>query len=175
MGANGAEAEAIIGDIRRTFGGVRRGRVTLHEAEVIDTYGSAAERAAARRLDPDGRWEDVPDDHITGCPSGLSHLDPESWRYYTPAFMIWSLRHEDDPGNPAHGSALYNFAISPGLVDYALARFETLTPAQAAAVTRFLGYRAAGEEGDPVVERALAEYWGRLGTRDAGYRPSNRW
>ena len=175
MGTLDAEAVAIIADVRRAFAGVRRGEITLHEAEVIDHYGTDEERAAARLLDPDGPWEEVPDGHIAGSMMTLPHLDPESWRYYTPAHMSWSLRHEDDRRNIVHDFTLYTFGIDPGLVDYKLARFETLTPDQATAVTRFLRYRAAGDSGDPYAERALAEYWGRLGTPDHGYRPSDRW
>ena len=174
MGVIGAEAEAISGGLRRAFGGVRRGRITLHEAEVIDNYGPDEGRADARPADVDRRWVDVPDDHVAGCPWSLPHLDPVSWRYYVPAYMIWSLRHEDGPGNLAHGFITYTFDISPGLVDYALARFEALTPDQSAAVTRFLRFRAGGASGDPAAERALTEYWGRLGSHGPGYRPSNR-
>lgn len=172
MGADDAEAEAILGDIRRVFAGVRRGLVTLHEAEVIDDYGTDEERAAARLLDPDGPWEDVPDDHIAGSPWSLSHLDPQSWRYYIPAYVSWSLRHPEDRENIIHDCIIYTFDIGPGLVDYALARFETLTPDQAAAVARFLRHRSQGDCDGAVAERALAEYWARVGTDDPGYRPA---
>src|SRR5688572_24969078 len=82
VGATDDDREAIILDIPRAFGVVRRDRITMHDAEVIDSYGTAEERAAARRLDPDGPWEEVPDQDISSCPWSLPHLDPESWRYY---------------------------------------------------------------------------------------------
>jgi len=45
-----AEAsDTIIEAIRTAFAGVPRGAITLHEAEVIDSYGSAEERATAVR------------------------------------------------------------------------------------------------------------------------------
>jgi hypothetical protein len=42
-------AVEVVAAIRAAFAGVPRGAVTIHEAEVIDRYGSDEERAAAVR------------------------------------------------------------------------------------------------------------------------------
>jgi hypothetical protein len=51
------KAEGIIEAIRLAFADMLRGSITIHEAEVIDRYGSDAERQKARRLDTEESWE----------------------------------------------------------------------------------------------------------------------
>jgi hypothetical protein len=72
----------VIAAIRAAFDGVERADgVTLHEARAIDCYWIAEERAAARLLDTDRIWEQVPREHVERCPSALSFLDPVGFRY----------------------------------------------------------------------------------------------
>ena len=57
------------------------------------------EQSAARRIDTEQRWQDVPDDAIVACESALSFLDSKGFRYYLPAFMVCGLRNwENDAG-----------------------------------------------------------------------------
>jgi hypothetical protein len=63
--ANAAKMEerrdALIGQIRKAFTNVSRvGGVSLHEADVIDSYGSRQQRDAARKLDTESVWPCVP-------------------------------------------------------------------------------------------------------------------
>lgn len=52
----------VVSAIRAAFDGVdREDGVTLHEARVLDNYGSEGERAEARDRDTDRIWEQVPD------------------------------------------------------------------------------------------------------------------
>ncbi len=162
------EAESIISDIQVAFLGVRRGAITLHEAEVIDDYGSPAQRAEARKLDTDGRWERVPDEHIEKCGSALSHVDPHSWRYYIAPMMIWSLRHFLSNGSIVSDYTIYTFDLNEKSVDmrnYSLERYQLLDDKQARCVCRFLEYMArSGDFADGrVAKEALRKYWGRFG------------
>jgi hypothetical protein len=79
--------ERIIRAIERAFAGVRRGAITLHEAEVLDSYGTEAERRRARALDPEADWREVRASSIEACPAALSFLDPERRRWYLPACL----------------------------------------------------------------------------------------
>ena len=82
--------ERIIDQIRLAFAHVsREDGVTLHEAKVIDDYGSADERIAARVLDLDSHWQDVPDHLIEEHQETLCFVDPKGFRYYLPAYMVW--------------------------------------------------------------------------------------
>ena len=84
----------VLDMIHRAFDGVERGRgITLHEATVIDDYGSEEEQRKARELDQETRWQDVPDSTIAGN-FFLGYLDMEGYRYYLPALMSWSIRND---------------------------------------------------------------------------------
>src|SRR5690242_11187888 len=84
----------IIRDIEAAFDGVERGEgVTLHEAWAIDCCASDRKRAKARKSDTDTRWKDIPASDIENCPSALAFMDAEGFRYYIPAYMVWTLRN----------------------------------------------------------------------------------
>jgi hypothetical protein len=96
--------DELIAEIAAAFDGVsREDGTTLHEAEAIDDRKSDEECRAARRLDTEQRWQDVPDKDIWACCSALSFLNAKGFRYYLPAFMVYGLRHfEDDPNGILH-------------------------------------------------------------------------
>lgn len=165
--ADTSEAEAIIEAIRIAFFGVPRGGISIHEAEVIDSYGSAEEREEARRLDTETSWDRVPDLDIENCTTALCHLDPDGWRYYIPAYMIWSLRHFRVNDSNVSDFTIYTFdpsASDRGVREYNLARYRLLDDAQSRAVCRFLRYLAANDDhaDSRVANIALAEYWGKF-------------
>ena len=89
--------QEVIDAITGAFDGVwREDGVTLHQARVLDDYGDEEEQAAARKKDKDTRWQDVPDRWIErDLANTLPFLCPKSFRYYIPAFMIWSLKNYD--------------------------------------------------------------------------------
>jgi len=161
------EAESIISNIRDVFLGVCRGTITLHEAEVIDNYGSPDERAEARKLDTDERWEHIPDAHIEECTTALSHVDPESWRYYIAPYMIWSIQHFRTSNSIVSDFTIYTFATNEEpeeIGKYSLERYRLLDEKQSRCVCRFLRYMAKNGNyaDDRVANEALQKYWGRF-------------
>lgn len=161
------EAIAIIEAIHAAFHGVPRGEITLHEAEVIDGYGSEKQRAKARRVDTDREWEEVPDEHVAECTTALCHVDARSWRYYIPSYMEWSLRHLRTTRSAAVDATIYTLDPSTSdaeLVAYSKQRYRQLTGEQSRVVHRFLRYMAQqGDHADDVVaRRALRAYWTRV-------------
>ena len=161
------EAESIISDIRDVFLGVRRGTITLHEAEVIDSYGSTDERSEARKLDNDGHWERIPDAHIEECTTALSHVDPESWRYYIAPYMIWSIQHFRTNDSIVADFTIYTFAPNEepeDMREYSLERYRLLDEKQSRCVCRFLKYMAKNGDyaDDRVANEALRKYWGQF-------------
>lgn len=159
--------ETIVQAIEAAFEGVRRGTITLHEAEVIDAYGTEAERRAARARDTEEDWRDVPDSSIAACPDALTFVDPESWRFYLPAYMRFGLRHLKERHNQALDHAIYSLAKGEdaSLARYKLERFRTLSAEQAGAVRSFLELATANDAYcDAVVAKeALETYWSRAG------------
>ncbi len=98
----------LIADIERAFGDVKReDGVTIHEAEVIDAYGSDEERRVARELDAEERWQDVPAE-VMDSHAGFSFLDLKGFRYYLPAYMTWKLQHVDTGNGVAGDYLLYS-------------------------------------------------------------------
>lgn len=156
---------ALITDITAAFDGVSRGDgTTLHEAMAIDDREPPEEQRAARRLDLEGRWQDVPDCDIFECCSALSFLDESGFRYYIPAFMIYGLRHwgkdESFILDSCEFHLLHEYPKSLRKSDPAsIARRNQFTAAQSEAVARFLRFIIEFDE--MKADRATAEAVGR--------------
>lgn len=162
--------EDLIGAIEAAFAGVPRGQVTIHEAEVMDDYGTDAERRSAHARDLEQDWREVAGSSIAACPCALSYFDPPSWRFYLPAYMRWTLQRLKDATCPSIDDVIYALdrgGGAPDLIEYKLQRFRTLNAAQAAVVRRVLAFASANDRWcDAVVAKgALETYWsGATGT-----------
>src|SRR5688572_5261513 len=154
----------IISDIESAFAGVPRGRVTLHEAEVMDLHGTAAELSAARKRDPESDWRDVPGMSIEECRAALTFVDEESFRFYLPAYMRWGLRQLHAPRNSAIDVSISSLDCGLGSAELVAAKrkkFDSLGPAQARAVRRFLAFASQHDDlcDGVVAQQALEAYW----------------
>jgi hypothetical protein len=170
---------ALVAEITAAFGGVsREDGTTLHEAEAMDGWKSPEEQRAARHLDLEARWQDVPDDDIFACCSALSFLNEKGFRYYIPAFMIYGLRHWGDDWNGILNSCEYHL-----LHDYpkslrksepaVIAGKYQFTDAQSKAVARFLRFiidfdRMAGEKATVEAVERWERYAAGSGSGNAG-------
>jgi hypothetical protein len=153
----------IIADIESAFADVRRGNgITLHQARSLDDRSGEMEQAEARRKDTETRWQDIPDAWIERLADALAFLDPEGFRYYIPAFMIWALRHYETSDSFAGEAAVHAFGVNPS-AEGQMERFRLFTPRQAAAIARFLEYFAhfAGRDfaDYETAQKALDAYW----------------
>lgn len=165
--ASDPDAEAIVAEIRTAFCDVQRGETTLHETDVIDDWGTEEQCAAARKHDTESHWNQVPDEDIDAYPNTLCFLDPVSWRYYIPAFMIWTLRNCLSSNSLTSDFTISTFDLSDehaSLSELEMERFGMLTDQQSRAVCKFLRYMAGDENrGDCLVaNEALRKYWGRF-------------
>jgi hypothetical protein len=87
------QLDELIVEITAAFDGVaREDGTTLHEAIAIDDWKSPEEQQAARHLDTEQRWQDVPEEDILACASALSFLNAKGFRYYLPAFIVCGLK-----------------------------------------------------------------------------------
>jgi len=158
--------ETVVQAITDAFDGVtRQNAITLHEAQVIDEYGMPDERAAARLLDTEHRWQDISDRHIEECSDALGYLCPVGFRYYLPARMIYVLNHYRSSHCWAVENTIYGLCTSGRLHDYRPHQFAILSQEQSRAVCLFLWYLVECGHGyvdeDAVVE-ALTRYWSRF-------------
>lgn len=90
-------AHDLLSLIEKSFDGVERGDgITLHQASVIDDYGSEEDFVAAAKLDTETRWQDIPDSTLTANPHSFTFLDAHGFRYYIPAAMSFAVKSYDD-------------------------------------------------------------------------------
>ena len=164
-----AEANELIAEIEAAFARVPRGKISLHEARVVDNYGTMKQRLRARKKDPEKRWTEVPDDVIeTAGVSAASFLDPAGWKFYLPAFMRWTIRHyADRPGSMLVDQTIYSLGLPPAedhLHGFHMKHFQTLDERQSRAVCRFLRFMAAQHDHADAdfAEQALEAYWARF-------------
>ena len=152
------ERRSTIGQIEAAFRNVLlEGGVTLHEAEVIDDYGSEVDRRAAREKDPEIRWQEVPDEKIERL-QGISFLDERGFRFYIPAYMTWTLKNLEK----SHSNSV-DWTIH-SLNDYRRAA-QVFNEEQSKAILRFLRFivRFGGCHSDSTAaQQAIKRYWGKF-------------
>jgi hypothetical protein len=143
-----SERDALIAEITAAFDGIsREDGMTLHEAEAVDDRKSDEESRAARRLDTDQHWQEVPDKDISACCSALSFLDAKGFRYYLPAFMVYGLKNwGNDPNDILH-SCGYHLLHEPQKSlrksePASVASKYDFNDAQCRVIARFLGFVA---------------------------------
>ena len=161
------DRDAVIAEIAVAFAGVARGDgVTLHEADVIDYYGTEEQRRAARALDTEASWPEVPDADIERYYTILSFLDLTGYRYYIPAYMTWALRHYDTSPSASVDGSIFTFALArdtPEMRAWQAERWSVFDEAQILAIRHFLEYMAALPPftvDSGTARRALAEHFG---------------
>ena len=163
-----AARDAVIRQIETAFDGVgRKFGVSLHEACVIDDYGSRWEQMQARMTDTEWRWQDVPEADIARYFWILSFLDPIGFRYYLPAYMVWTLKNHEQTGSMSDESTVFALFISDGSRAYSMERFTMFTRQQAEAICAFLRFIAKNTLHcgyNDTAQEALEQYWGRFCT-----------
>ena len=140
----------LIAEIVAAFEGVAREEgTTIHEAIAKDDWKTYEEQQAAKRLDTEERWQDVPEEELMANHSALSFLDEKGFRYYLPAYMVCELANWDDPdSNTAscefrllHESQRSLRKSEPASI---AAKYD-FTPAQGEAIAHYLRF-AIGED-----------------------------
>lgn len=101
-----------------------------------------------------------PDDYLEKYAfSGLSFLDPLSWRHYLPRLIDYALRHihSNDPGTMAIDGLLWS--LRPP--DRKPPRLGSLTTEQQAVVIAFLDEAAFSDDSayQDLAMQVLEEYW----------------
>jgi hypothetical protein len=151
-------AQLVIERIERAFSGVRLGAgVSLREADVIDDYGTDAERKKARAQDELDDWKQIPEDLISRYYSCLCFFDAEGMRFHLPAYMRFAMMHYRDSD-----SASIDFTIYA--LGYGDDRFSLLTAPQRAAVRHFLKFMAFNgghHVSSDHARRALEDVWAK--------------
>ncbi len=156
----------LLDRIDRAFAGVELGDgVSLHETQVLDNYGTAEERRAAREPDEKHDWHRLIDDpdlptHLGIGYGGLSFLDAEGIRFHLPACLARVVR---DPEGPRIGDLTESLGyLLSRPTDYDAERLALLNTEQRACVRDVLVYfREVMVMGDDELDEAIDGYWSR--------------
>jgi hypothetical protein len=148
------DEQSVIEEIERAFDGVRLGEgVSLREADVIDDYGSDAQRKKARSKDELVDWRKISDASISHYSWCLSFFDAEGMRFHLPAYMRFVLKHYET----SHSSSIHATLYALGCGGE---RFGLLNQAQREAVRKFLAFVAdSGDRLDKEHARKSLEVW----------------
>lgn len=160
-----AAGSLLIKQITKAFEGVTRdGGVSLHEAREIDNYEGAEGRAEARKKDTDCRWQDVPEEWIEHFYDVFPFFDAKGFRYYIPAYMVWTLKNYKSSQSNSVDFTIYALGVYER-VDDPYYRFRLLNAEQSKAVCNFLKFMAtygAYWVDAGAARRALNQYWGQV-------------
>jgi hypothetical protein len=165
--------DSVINEIRAVFNGVlREDGVSMHEAEVIDAYGSDEQRARARSRDTELDWENIGAQDIERHSQILPFLDPKGFRYYLPAYMVWALQNFGNSDSLSVDNTIYALQLPAkrNLREWQLERFKAFNRKQAYAILRFLRFmvdysRGYADEG--AAYDAITGYWNQFATADS--------
>ena len=132
---------------------------------MIDSYYGGGPREEARRLDTEKRWQDVPAADIARYHWILSFLDPIGFRYYLPAYMVWTLKNYECNDSMSDESTIFALGILEKYHAHIMERFVLFSRPQAEAVCAFLRFIekyafVCGYNED--AHKALKQYWGRF-------------
>lgn len=146
---------ALAQEIRAAFADVSGdGRKTLRDAYRADYF----HETKSEWDDRDRHWDEIPDDvlgHFGGATSVFTFGNVASFRYYLPAYMLYTLRTR------AAKPTVYalDLRVPPNSNAADLPEVAALTLAQRRAVARFLRYQLDGDPSDAAA-RALERVWG---------------
>jgi hypothetical protein len=153
------DIDILIQQIHTAFADVTLdGAETLHQADLEGAYRDIQVWHDAGKKDLESHWTEVPDWKLEWRWSVLSFLKPESWRFYIPAFMCWSLKNWRTSDSVTSDRVLSNLGW---VGEDSTRNQETLNRVQAEAVYAFLSFfnRYSGE---PDAAKAIQANWSRF-------------
>jgi hypothetical protein len=130
---------------------VAHAALSLRQGDEIDSHETPA---------PDVipvNWRDVPENELETYHWGFTYLDAESWRFYLPAFLTYSVRYLSRGKSLVVAACLSN--LRPP--DKVPSRFSTLSVCQRRTVVTVLEFLAFDSESDFTTDacQVLEEYW----------------
>lgn len=167
------DEQKLFAHLIAAFGYVQRDEgCTLHQAQLIDQSLRRdipeEEYQEAKLLDPYVKWFDVPAADIDACDAALSHISPEGWRFYIPAYMKRAIELVDKPiwETSLTSSVIFYLTLPSNdlfMQHYALERFKMLDEEQVQAVamvlTFFANHLSTQTNWKDDAEIALNSYW----------------
>jgi hypothetical protein len=125
--------------------------LSLKRADEIDSHDTPTPEVVPTD------WRNVSEPELEEHHWGLTHLDAESWRFYLPAFLAYSVRHLSDGDSLVIAACLSN--LWPP--DRKPSRFSTLIDSQRQTIVSVLELLAFDGESGFTTDacQVLEEYW----------------
>ena len=137
--------------IESAFDGVPRPKTSLRQFVLTDQKGMSGtvteeEWRLASISRTDAKWQDIAALEIEHCDCLLAHMQAQEFRYYLPAYMIYSLDRAQDLKDMIPGSVV--FGLTPSKLDpvYSASQYSLLNAFQREATAAFLAYMAVHAE-----------------------------
>ncbi len=120
----------------------------MDDVDVLEFYGGV-------------RWQDMTDEMVVYGYAAPTAFSPLAFRYYLPAYLIWTLNNLD---SAEHASESILLALDPGtskemLHDFRKSKFSLFTPAQIAVVKNFLWRVSEDRDLGALADLALVHHW----------------
>jgi len=146
--------QTLIDEIDQAFSGVRlEDGISLNMTKYNDSGGSVKQFEEKARFDERDDWHRIPDDTLEKFTVTFSFTDLKGFRFYIPAYMIWTLRNHRKSDSIIGSMTIY--AIDPDHYIFGQVRFfDWFSMPQIVVMVKFLEYCCANEETlDDVVAR----------------------
>jgi len=153
--------------IESAFDGVPRPDISLRQFVLTDQKGMSGtitdeEWRFAGITRTDAKWQDISSLEIEHCDCQLAHMQAEEFRYYLPAYMIYSLDHAQDSilESMIPGSVVFGLTPSRDHPSYSTSQYSLLNSHQRMAVAAFLTYMANNGNGyDRKDAKSALAFW----------------
>jgi len=111
-------------------------------------------------------WRQVDPSVIGRENAALSFFSPAAFRYFLPAFMIWTLNNYESSGSITVDNTIYSLdprSKDPELQRFVTSQYSLLSHRQRQAVIAFLEYMSTKSDGcyAQAAASALREFWNR--------------
>lgn len=105
--------------------------------------------------DPLQNWQDIPDRVIDTLYDVLSFLDEKGYRFYLPAYMIWTIENYKKSDSSSSEYTLYSLIPS----DFNLSRRQFFTWEQSQAICQFVSFMAIYDDYEQIEDLGILKYW----------------
>ncbi|MDX1710961.1 MAG: DUF6714 family protein [Rhodovibrionaceae bacterium] len=130
----------------------------MDDVDILSFYSDAACNAAFGGAP---HWREVPDATIVYEYAALTAFSPKAFRFYLPAYLLYTLAHYADPEYAAESTLR---ALDPGtdkemLHGFMASHYALLDAAETDAVVAFLELMAEDPDLAEFAEAALVNWW----------------
>ncbi len=150
--------QTLINSIKEAFADVQKGDMNLIDA--LKQNKNSASKNLQKATEEATHWQDIEEKILIAGIDSINYLDTASWKYYLPAYLIWSIENQ-------HNSNAYllDFVID-ALAEYeakqSLEKYESLTMKQGEMVYHFLWLMVNSdwqEVDTQIIEKCIFQYW----------------